>query len=94
MRVWKEVKRARKKKEVPTDYTILSKYNNNNKHNLLVFYEMEKKYIKIQLIKKQHELEQSKYEKSSTLPDYIPLMCELSTDSLVAYTKFLGFWLH
>ena len=48
-RVWKEEKRARKK-EAPTAYRYLIKIQ-SRKHNIVVFYEIWKKYNQIPLTK-------------------------------------------
>ena len=52
-------KAGMKKKEVPTAYNILSKYN-NNKHNMAILNKNWKKYNEIQFPKTENELDQSK----------------------------------
>ena len=60
-RVWKNVKRARKKKKKKSrgPITTQSKYN-NNKHKMLVFYKIRKKYNEIQLTKNKMDLNNRK----------------------------------
>ena len=57
MSIWKEAKRARKK-EVPTAYHFL-KYN-INKHNVVLFHKIWKKYNAIQLTKNKMDLNNRK----------------------------------
>ena len=55
-----------KKKKSRRPITTYLKYS-NNKHNLLIFYKIRKKFNEIQLQKKLKGLEQSKNDESSTL---------------------------
>ena len=59
-------KGGHEKKKSRRPITTESKCDNNNKHNIVVFYKIWKKWNKIQV--EQNLLEQSKNEKSSTLP--------------------------
>ena len=60
-----ESKAGTNEKDVQTAYHYL-KYN-NNKHNIVVYHKIWKKYKEIQLTKKQTVLGHSKNEKLSTL---------------------------
>ena len=55
-------------KKSPDGQIYLNKNTKKKKNNWFVFYKILKKYNEIQLTKKQNGLEQSKNEKSSTLP--------------------------